>query len=493
MSYCPGTMQFKLSDIRPDNADVLSFLADVSMHVGVDRVGLRLGAITEAAGGNASSLSAKKRKQPDSVNVEKAWKKPSSLSSLLTKQPKEDGSQITLHATESSHAAISSLYDHPRDVGGHITTSDGMVPGMNQPVCEMIDSTKLYKSKDYRGLYEAFERDGYVLIRGIVNRSALAEAHTSALSALCSQGMIADNGEATVKEGMTVDAATGCFIPGNKAYITSGALNKSPHAGMWNDLLNESCVAEIKAGRAVKSAFRALADGRQIVEGIPITARAFSPKYEWLRVKAPGEFTPEHTDIFYFLEYTGMFETYEAPGVLTAERNDDLFCVHCFAADRDTEFILCEECNACAHIGCLAPPLDKIPDDNWYCHDCEQRAILVSCWTPLADVPVHDGVLCVLEGSQKLMCFDKPDVRRSQLPASYKSGGRGLRWVTTAFKAGDIALFNSRAVHCTSKNYSDHFRLSIDTRWVLAPQDRPNFRHTVPGKFILQNSVDVSL
>jgi hypothetical protein len=49
---------------------------------------------------------------------------------------------------------------------------------------------------------------------------------------------------------------------------------------------------------------------------------------------------------------------------------DDTRCEVCHSPERGTEMILCDKCNLGFHTFCLNPPLDKIPDDDWYCEDC---------------------------------------------------------------------------------------------------------------------------
>jgi hypothetical protein len=49
---------------------------------------------------------------------------------------------------------------------------------------------------------------------------------------------------------------------------------------------------------------------------------------------------------------------------------DDTRCEVCHSPERGNEMILCDKCNLGFHTFCLNPPLDKIPDDDWYCEDC---------------------------------------------------------------------------------------------------------------------------
>lgn len=36
--------------------------------------------------------------------------------------------------------------------------------------------------------------------------------------------------------------------------------------------------------------------------------------------------------------------------------------------------MFCEQCEYTTHMGCLDPPLDTIPEDDWYCPDCKNDA-----------------------------------------------------------------------------------------------------------------------
>ncbi|THH16847.1 hypothetical protein EW146_g3855 [Bondarzewia mesenterica] len=46
-------------------------------------------------------------------------------------------------------------------------------------------------------------------------------------------------------------------------------------------------------------------------------------------------------------------------------------CVECKKDDGDP--LACDKCDAPYHLGCLDPPLDAIPDGEWFCPDCERR------------------------------------------------------------------------------------------------------------------------
>lgn len=45
-------------------------------------------------------------------------------------------------------------------------------------------------------------------------------------------------------------------------------------------------------------------------------------------------------------------------------------CNECGAKTSPDKQIICDECNAIYHLWCLSNPLETIPEDDWYCHDC---------------------------------------------------------------------------------------------------------------------------
>ena len=99
-------------------------------------------------------------------------------------------------------------------------------------------------------------------------------------------------------------------------------------------------------------------------------------------------------------------------------------------------------------------------------------------WTPIGDVPVTDGPLVVVEGSNRFRDLIDPmigfDVARdstrkatlSQDAVSFAQQ-RGTRLLTRNFAAGDIAVFGMYTLHGSLENHSpiNRVRLSCDVRW----------------------------
>lgn len=50
----------------------------------------------------------------------------------------------------------------------------------------------------------------------------------------------------------------------------------------------------------------------------------------------------------------------------------DCGCTICAGKDCYDKLIMCEECQSYYHIWCLKPPLEKVPEDDWFCPDCKR-------------------------------------------------------------------------------------------------------------------------
>ena len=99
-------------------------------------------------------------------------------------------------------------------------------------------------------------------------------------------------------------------------------------------------------------------------------------------------------------------------------------------------------------------------------------------WLPIGDVPVSDGPLVVVEGSNRyrdlidpMIGFDvaRDTTRKATLAQDAVSLARerGARLLTSNFSAGDIAVFGMYTLHGSLENHSpiNRVRLSCDVRW----------------------------
>lgn len=48
---------------------------------------------------------------------------------------------------------------------------------------------------------------------------------------------------------------------------------------------------------------------------------------------------------------------------------------HCRVCQRNGEMLMCDNCTAVFHLGCLDPPLKQVPDTDWFCPVCKQNQV----------------------------------------------------------------------------------------------------------------------
>lgn len=112
---------------------------------------------------------------------------------------------------------------------------------------------------------------------------------------------------------------------------------------------------------------------------------------------------------------------------------------------------------------------------------------LYTAWIPIGDVPLCDGALLVLEGSNHLeelkRTYGALDVDRDRDNNPYGGGWLsknpvevqqrfGGRWLTAMFAPGDLLLFTIVTLHCSLDNKSpvNRIRLTSDSRYQLASE-----------------------
>ena len=137
--------------------------------------------------------------------------------------------------------------------------------------------------------------------------------------------------------------------------------------------------------------------------------------------------------------------------------------------------------------------------------------LLLTAWIPLGDVPVVNGGLTVLEGSNNheglrqkyctkdvdTYCINRPDAdlyrtnrRRwtGELSRDLNrlSASLGGRWLSNDYRAGDVLVFSAFTVHASLDNQLEDHRFSCDVRFQLKsdPVD-----HRYVGKSPLGNSL----
>lgn len=94
---------------------------------------------------------------------------------------------------------------------------------------------------------------------------------------------------------------------------------------------------------------------------------------------------------------------------------------------------------------------------------------LTAAWIPLGDCGIKDGSLAIMEGSHKYGVLPlKFHLGAGNRRAVLNEEIQACRWVGADFKAGDIVLFTSLAVHKAMENHNtETMRLSVDFRYQL--------------------------
>eukprot|EP00053_Salpingoeca_punica_P018232 m.178064 g.178064 ORF g.178064 m.178064 type:complete len:233 (-) comp17389_c1_seq1:1446-2144(-) len=60
-----------------------------------------------------------------------------------------------------------------------------------------------------------------------------------------------------------------------------------------------------------------------------------------------------------------------APPSEMVDAIDLMHCAVCTRQDRDDVMLLCDRCNRGFHMDCLQPPLEEMPEGDWFCPSCE--------------------------------------------------------------------------------------------------------------------------
>ena len=81
----------------------------------------------------------------------------------------------------------------------------------------------------------------------------------------------------------------------------------------------------------------------------------------------------------------------------------DTFCRSCGSQENPESMLICDHCSEGYHMECLDPPLNSIPEGNWYCIACDALGMKNSLpRTSLMDVTQDQDVLHYLETSTYL-------------------------------------------------------------------------------------------
>lgn len=237
---------------------------------------------------------------PDSVNTNG----PKSLRSNLITDSRVD-SLSRLSQTKASE------FRPPRDIAG-IPVIEGYIQDTHQHVVEMEDSSELFHKNDWNALWNKFNDDRYLLIRGAISPSLIETARKKIEQGLDHSVIkTKDGNESSSKskrkeEGMSIDVSCGSIIHGSNQYAEQErGFNKMNEQAYRETILRETFenieLDKIYHHPAVFKLLNLLAKGMAEDFDLEVVPRLLHPNASWLRVKTRGEVSPLHSDIFYFL------------------------------------------------------------------------------------------------------------------------------------------------------------------------------------------------
>lgn len=112
-------------------------------------------------------------------------------------------------------------------------------------------------------------------------------------------------------------------------------------------------------------------------------------------------------------------------------------------------------------------------DSGYMAPLCDQ-ALIITCWIPLVDATVENGCMQIL-----------PRVHEGAVVTHHTGGNAGFlvikdndlpddprKAITAACPRGGVVFMTNRTPHCSTPNYSDHIRWSVDLRYQSA--EAPN-------------------
>lgn len=354
-----------------------------------------------------------------------------------------------------------------------------VIKSMRCLVGELADSTALYRAGNHAALFHRLHEDGYVFMRGVLPADASSAARDRMFQYLrdigwTGEGNAAKKGQA----GCTVEYYSGTIISGQS--LKAGP-QSSASMDAWAAMGRHPSFQRTVLGPELARPLDLLAKGYGQYVGTKAAAKPASA-FTWLRVKAPGEFTPEHADYYYLKESTDLYAVGSTRADAQAKLEDPARgtakCVQCKSSGVTLDdFVVCSECGVRHHMACMKPPIFEAPEHPWYCADCSPQPMVVTSWIPLGDVAPTQGGLCVMNRGHHMSNMDDRD-SYMQLPKSFKKEGKDALWLTADYRPGDLVVFNVKSIHATSSNQTKEFRTSADTRWVLAPVGRPNYGKT---------------
>lgn len=387
----------------------------------------------------------------------------------------------------------------PPDIGG-FSIKDGAVieDRREQPINPLRDSSSLYVAKDSENLWKRFAEDGYVYIKGAISRDVILQARKDLYESLRSLKIVNSINQSLIngnKEKVVVSIGYKQPIQMDKEMSRwkGQKVGEDWVSEQWRALTERESLARVSNSSAVRDIIHMLAKGKSHEsKGTKVVPMKFGSDLSWIRLMPPNGYTPEHADVFYMREaYQEAFEAVE----LSAVDRHNARCKKCsLKSSKVYAECFCFECGDMVHLNCLKD--QQWPGDRWFCDDCMPQHTLGTCWIPLGDVDIREGVLAFLHTSNRTIPhMDKAAKLKGvtkELPHNYFNTCKSHAWHVGHYDAGDVVLFDGNTIHCTATNKSESLRVSTDFRFYLQPQRR-NVRETVHYKELVANAAMTEL
>ena len=108
-------------------------------------------------------------------------------------------------------------------------------------------------------------------------------------------------------------------------------------------------------------------------------------------------------------------------------------------------------------------------DSGYFAARCDDH-LIITCWIPLVDATVENGCMQILPRTHRGKVSEHNNggnagflvIQDQNLPADPRQA------ITAACPRGGVVFMTNRTPHCSTPNYSDHIRWSIDLRYQSA-------------------------
>jgi hypothetical protein len=311
-------------------------------------------------------------------------------------------------------------------------------------------------SGKFEVLKKRLEEEGVLLIRGMIPRDDAIAARKIIMDLAHKKGAFAQKEvnydyakiskpKGKYIEGWTVDAVTGGAVA-----------ERDNDSEGWSKVGNNDILTRVYDGEYLHKFYAGLFQKDSV--------KTF-PENTWIRLKGHADVTIEHADYYYFKKNTHMLSSGQA------EITVDSICESCSSHGSSENMISCSLCGKFFHQNCVNYSKTVSLDDadlasSWHCSKCADAHLpFYTCWVSLSNVDTKNSTLGFIPRSHKLSGYNNPP-KNKQTPAEYELVRNSSSWCIpeNGLQPGDVFLFNIKTIHAATKNSSDEFRISMDTR-----------------------------